>query len=133
MVGCEIQQYADFGAKRVDGFELETADFGDGDRRVRGRFGDREQRRADIAADERGDVRGPENMRDERRGGGLAVRARDGYKGAAQKAPSEFDLTPHGNALLAREFELRQVCRNTRAQNDQILFEERHSGMSAER
>src|SRR5277367_4520957 len=56
MIGSQIQEHADFGAKRIDGFELKAADFGDGHGDIDRGFDQRQQRRADVAADERGNI-----------------------------------------------------------------------------
>ena len=64
MVGSEIQQHADFRAELVNRFQLKAADFSDRHGRVGGPFHQREQRRADIAADQRGNVRCLQNVRE---------------------------------------------------------------------
>ncbi len=115
MIGREIQEHANFRAKGIDGFELKAADFGDGYAGVDRGFDQGQQRRADIAADQCGDVRGLQNVRDQRGGGGFAVRAGDGHEFAAQKAPGQLDFAPHRDAFGAGVFQRLDFRRDARA------------------
>ena len=98
MIGRQIQQHTDLRTETFDGFQLKAADFGDRHGLVGGSFHQREQRRADVAADERRNVRRLQYVRYERCRGGLAVRAGDCDQLAAQEAPGQLDFAPDGNS-----------------------------------
>ncbi len=118
VIGREIQEHANLRAEFINRFQLEAADLRDGHDRVRRPFHQRKQRRADIAAYQRGNVRRLQNVREQRGGGGLSIRASDGDQLSAQITPGQFDFAPHWNALRAREFERPEFCRNARAHDD---------------
>ena len=51
MIGSEIEEQCDVRAEGFDGFELEAADFRDGEGSIVGEIDERDERRADISAD----------------------------------------------------------------------------------
>ena len=71
-------------------------------------------------------------MRDQRGGGGFAVRAGDGDELAAQKAPGQLDFAPHRDAFGARVFQRLDFRRDARADHDQILLEKSLGNEAAE-
>ena len=77
MVRREIQKYADVGSKRINQFELETAQLCHGNRFVARLLDLGNQRRADIPGENRGDSRISQNVRDQRSRRRLAIRTRD--------------------------------------------------------
>src|SRR6266404_6232538 len=77
MVRREIQKYANVGAKRINQLELETAQLYYGNRLVARLLDLRNQRRADIPGENRGDARTFQNVRDQGSRRRLAIRTRD--------------------------------------------------------
>ena len=68
-----------------------------------------------------GDAGGFENVGDERRSGGFAVRAGDGDHAAVEKAPGQFDFAPDGMPLARAAASAGEICGHAGAENDQIL------------
>ena len=99
MIGSEIQQHADFRPECFDRLELEAADLGYRDGVSVEASTQREQRSSNVAADQRRNVGRLQNVRDERRRRGLAVRAGDRDELASQKSPRQLYFAPHRNSL----------------------------------
>ena len=64
MIGRDVEEHADLGTKFLNDFELKTADFDDGDGGIAGFGNARDQRRADIARNNRGNARAFKDVTD---------------------------------------------------------------------
>ena len=95
VVGRQVQHHRHRRAELLDGFELVARKLDHGPAVLARRLDQRDERRADIAADLDGQPRAPQKLADERRGGRLPVRARDADDSALEEAPRQFDLADH--------------------------------------
>lgn len=133
VIGSEIEKETDVGSENIDEFELEAAEFGDGDGLVRGFADDGDERRADIAGENGGKTGVAKDVLDERGGGGFSVGAGDTDEAAVEKTIGELDFAPDGDAVGTRLLQQRRVSRNAGAGDDEVLIREQRFGLWAEK
>ena len=107
MIGRDVEKHADARPERRRQVDLERRHLDHVDA-VRGRRLERQDRGADIAAHLNVAARLAQDMGDERRGGRLAVRARDGDEGGFRREPvplaaEQLDIADDRNAGRARQ------------------------------
>ena len=124
VVRREVEQRRHPRPETGDGLELEARDLDHVHRVVAGRVHQRDERRADVAADLRASAGFTENLAEQRRGGGLAVRAGHRHHRAAQEAPGELELGDDFDSLPAGLDEGGQLQRDAGAQDDEVGGEE---------
>ena len=98
VIWSNVQHDGNFWTERLNRFQLKARNLKHDHGFRLGSLGQRNRRRADVAADQRGKARGRHDLARERGGGGLAVRSRDGDDGAEQELRREFDFANHGFA-----------------------------------
>ena len=124
MVGSEIQQQRDARAERRDPLELKAAQLGHYAGVVGGAVDDADQRRADVAREQRVQAVGFKDVRNQRRSGGFSVGAGDADQGSAfvQEARGQFDFAPDGDLRAARGGQQRCVGGHPGAGDHQFLL-----------
>ncbi len=101
VIGGEIQEDADVRTERFDQFELEAAEFRDGNGLIGGLLDDVDERSSDIPGEQCGETGVFQNVFDERSGCGFSVGASNGNEAAMEKAVGKFDLAPDANVVGA--------------------------------
>jgi hypothetical protein len=124
VVGCEIQEHADVGAKRFDQLQLKTAQLHNRDSAVAALFHARNQGSADIPGENGGKTGVLQNVFDQGRRRRFPVRAGDPDQASAKKTVRQLHLAPDGDALGARRLQQRRIGGHAGTRNNQVLFEE---------
>src|SRR5208337_4178451 len=95
VVGRDVEDDGDRGMELNRAFELEAGDFKNRPGFVGAGIDERNNRDADVAANQRGDAGRLKNLAQQGGGGGLAVGAGDGQGLALEEAGSQFQLANH--------------------------------------
>src|ERR1700730_16589279 len=123
MIRGNVEQHRDVRTERRNRFELKTAGFDDSEAGIARNIDARDQRCSDVSRNLYGKSRGFEDVANERRGCGLAVRAGDAYQATPQESRSQLDFTPYRYPDGARGSKRRQDERHARTRHNQILLE----------
>ena len=121
VVGRDVEDDGDCGMELLGGFELEAGDFEDGPGVVGAVVDQRDDRDADVAADQRGQAGLLQDFADQRGGGGLAVGAGDGEDLALEEARGQFEFADDGPAEVAHLHQFGRVERHAGADDDEVL------------
>ena len=121
MVRRDIQHDRNFRVKGLNGFQLKARYLKDDHSLRLGALGQRNRRRSDVSADQRGETRGRHDFANKRGGSGLAVRSGDGHDRAGQELRRKFDLANHRLAEGPRLHQRRRIHGHAGAYHDQVL------------
>src|SRR5205807_5089081 len=124
VVRRNVQDGRDIRLEFLNGFKLEAGDFQNIEAISGGLPGQRDPRRADVAAYQRLVSALGQNLSRQRGGGGLSVGAGNGNDAAFKKAARQFNLANDRYTQSARLLKLGLVGRDTGADHDQVLIAE---------
>ena len=124
VIGREIEKQADVRAKRFDQLELKAAQLDDG-HGVPSCVGDAgNQRRADVAGENRRKGRGLQNVFDQRCRRRFSVRARDADQRSLQETVGQLDFAPNCDAVGLGRQQKRKIRRYAGTWDNEVLRQE---------